>query len=299
MIWIRIVQNRQGILYCLGAYVLWGVLPIYWKLLQTVSALEILAHRIAWSFVFLTGLILFRQQLPGLWRAAANRRAMVINGCAAVLITVNWGTYIWGVNASRIVETSLGYYINPLISVLLGVVFLRERLRPLSCLAVGLVMLAVAYLTYQQGNLPWVAVVLALSFALYGLMKKLSPLGALYGLVLETGMLAGPAFLYLGHAGYVGQGALGKAPLRITVLLLCTGVVTALPLLLFAAAARRIALSTIGLLQYISPTCSLVIGIGIYGESFGTARVIGFTLIWTALGLFWYDSQRNSRLKSS
>jgi chloramphenicol-sensitive protein RarD len=287
-------MNRQGIWFAVGAYLMWGVLPIYWKLLRTVPALEILAHRISWSFLFLIGLIVLRSEGSSLCRAAADRKARWINACASGFIAVNWLTYIWGVNANRILETSLGYYINPLISVLLGVLFLREKLRPMQWLAVGIAALTVVYLTLQQGQLPWVAILLAVTFALYGLMKKISPLSALHGVVMETGVLTGPALLYLACSAYNGHGMFGRSSSTVNLLLACTGIVTALPLLLFAAAARRVPLSTIGLLQYISPTCGLLIGVGVYHEPFGPGRRLGFALIWLALGLYWYDSRARS-----
>lgn len=285
------MTKRHGILFGVAAYGLWGVLPLYWKWLQGVPALEILAHRVAWSFLFLGVLLLVGGGFSGLRHAMADRRAWFINACAGLLIGINWLTYIWGVNANRIVETSLGYYINPLVSVVLGVVFLRERLRPRQWLAVGLAAMAVGYLTLRRGEVPWVAVVLASSFAVYGLLKKLSPLSALYGLIVETGLLVVPALVYLGALGHSGEGAFGVAPPAISGLLGFTGVVTALPLLLFAAAARRVALSTLGLLQYLSPTCSLLIGIGVYRESFGQDRLIAFALIWIALGLYGWESR--------
>jgi chloramphenicol-sensitive protein RarD len=286
------VTVNHGIYFGMAAYGLWGVLPLYWKLLKHVPALEILAHRISWSFLFLGILMLASRPWSGLCQTASHWRVWRINAAAALLISINWLTYIWGVNANRIVETSLGYYINPLVSVILGVVFLHERLRLRQWFAVGLAAVAVAYLAIRLGELPWVAIVLASSFAFYGLLKKLSSLNALHGLVLETGLLALPAAGYLGWLGHTHQGALGQTSPTVNLLLVFTGVVTALPLLLFAAAARRVALSTLGLLQYIAPTCGLFIGIGVYHESFGRDRLMAFILIWIALGLYWWDSHR-------
>jgi chloramphenicol-sensitive protein RarD len=276
---------RQGILWAVGAYSLWGVLPVYWKALQTVPAPQILAHRILWSFVLLGALMFLRREWRVLWNST-NGRTLVVYGVAAAVLSVNWLTYIWAVNAGRIIETSLGYFINPLVSVLLGVVCLRERLRRAQWLAVGVAAVGVSYLTWRHGSVPWVALVLAGSFALYGFLKKQAPLGALHGLTLETAMLWLPAVAFLGWQEAQGVGRLGHGALGTNLLLVLTGVVTALPLLLFAAAARRISLSTIGLLQYLAPTCQLAIGVWVYREPFDRARLVGFVLIWSALALY-------------
>ncbi len=279
----------RGVWLALGAYGLWGVLPVYWKWLQAVPAPQILAHRVVWSFLFLLGLIFLRRDAAALWRSV-DRRNLAAYGMASTLLSVNWLTYIWAVNAGRIVETSLGYFINPLVSVLLGVVFFRERLRPWQWLAVGIAALGVAYLTWQHGALPWVALVLAGTFAFYGLLKKKAPLGSLPGLAFETGILWLPAAAFLLAVEAGGNGQLGRAPVSTWALLIFTGVVTGLPLLLFSAAARRINLSTIGLLQYVAPSCQLLIGVAVYHEPFDRVRWIGFTLIWTALAIYSIES---------
>lgn len=278
-------STRRGVWLAAGAYGLWGVLPVYWKAIRTVPAPEILAHRIVWSFLFLAVLV----ALKGEWaafRAGWNRRNVRVYAVAAALLSVNWLTYIWAVNAARIVETSLGYFINPLVSVALGMVFLRERLRRLQALCVGLATLGVAWLSWQHGTLPWVALVLALSFGLYGLLKKTAPLPALQGLTIETALLWLPALGFLGVREASGAAAFGHAGLRVGAMLFFTGVVTALPLLLFAAAARRVSLTTLGLLQYLAPSCQLLIGVGVYHEPFGRDQALGFGLIWTALALY-------------
>jgi chloramphenicol-sensitive protein RarD len=223
-------------------------------------------------------------------RAVAQGRTLLVYGLAATLLSVNWLTYIWAVNAGRIVETSLGYFINPLVSVLLGVVFLGERLRRAQWVAVALAASGVGWLTWQHGALPWVALVLAVTFALYGFLKKTASLGALHGLTLETALLWLPALAYLGVQEASHQGRLGHTDAVTNVLLVLTGLVTALPLLMFAAAARRVTLSTIGLLQYVAPTCQLLIGVGVYREPFDRARLAGFLLIWAALGLYSAES---------
>ena len=280
---------QRGVWFALGAYGLWGVLPVYWKLLRAVPAPQIMAHRIVWSFLFLLGLILIRREGAALWRSV-DRRTLTAYALASALLGVNWLTYIWAVNAGRIVETSLGYFINPLVSVLLGVLFLRERLRAIQWLAVGVAGVGVSYLTWQHGALPWVALVLAGTFAIYGLLKKTAPLGALPGLALETGILWLPAVVFLVLVEASDRGQVGRAGAFEWGLLFFTGVVTGLPLLLFAVAAPQIRLSTIGILQYVAPTLQLLIGVAVYHEPFGQVRWVGFTLIWAALAIYSIDS---------
>lgn len=279
----------RGVWLALGAYGLWGVLPIYWKLLKSVPASQIMAHRVVWSFAFLAGLVLLRREGLLLLRSV-ERRALMAYALASGLLAINWLTYIWAVNAGRIVETSLGYFVNPLVSVLLGVVFLRERLRALQWLAVAVAGIGVGYLTWQHGALPWVALVLAGTFAVYGLLKKRAPLPALPGLTLETGLLWLPAIIFLLVLEVVDVGQLGRAGVRDWVLLVLTGLVTALPLLLFAAAAQKIKLSTIGILQYVAPSLQLLIGVAVYHEPFGHVRWVGFTMIWSALAIYTVES---------
>jgi chloramphenicol-sensitive protein RarD len=291
-------STRRGVWLAMGAYGLWGVLPLYWKAVRAVPAPEILAHRILWSFLFLALLVGWRREWAP-FRDALTRRNVGIYAVAAGLLSVNWLTYIWAVNASRIVETSLGYFINPLVSVALAMIFLRERLRRLQWVCVVLAGAGVVWLTWQHGRLPWVALVLAVSFALYGLLKKTAPLPALQGLTLETALLWLPALGFLGWREADGQAALGHTGLRIGALLVFTGVVTALPLLLFAAAARRVSLTTLGLLQYLAPSCQLLIGVAVYHEPFGPERALGFGLIWTALALYSLESVWRGRLTRS
>jgi len=278
---------RKGIWLGLGAYLLWGLLPVYWKALRTVPAPEILMHRIVWSFGFLALLIILSRQGRTLFAAATQQRTLAIYLGAALLLGLNWFVYIWAVNHNRIVETSLGYYINPLVSVALGVVVLRERLGAIQWVAVGIAALGVLFLTWQYGAFPWVAVVLALSFACYGLIKKTAPLPALPGLTIETALLWLPAAGYLGALESQGIGHFGQSGGWGDSLLVLTGVVTALPLLLFASAARLVKLSTLGLLQYVSPTCGLILGVAVYGEPFPRARALGFGIIWLALAVYW------------
>lgn len=277
---------NKGVLYALGAYLLWGILPVYWKALAQVPAVQILSHRVIWSVFFLVMMLAARKELVGLRTAlfAPGRLAVVL--LAAALLTVNWLTYIWGVNAGYIVETSLGYFINPLVSVLMGVMILRERLRPIQWVPVGLAAIGVLYLTFNYGRLPWIALVLAFTFGFYGLVKKTAPLEARYGLTLETGAMFGPALLFLLFVGLQGEGYLLGASAWITILLVGTGLVTAFPLLLFGMAAQRIPLTAVGILQYLAPSLQFLIGVFIYHEPFTLERLIGFSIIWLALVIY-------------
>jgi len=273
---------KRGILLAIGAYGLWGLFPIYWRQLQGVPATEIIAHRIVWSLVFVFGVIIFTRHFKKMIHAFHSFRVILIYALAAALLAVNWTTYVWGINTGHIVEASLGYFINPLVSVLLGVVFFRERLRPWQWIAIGLATTGVVYLTVRYGSLPWIGLVLAFTFGTYGLIKKGASLEALEGLGMEVAFLTVPALLLLIHLQLNGTGAFGRAPLP-TFLLAMAGVVTAIPLLMFASAARRIPLSMIGILQYIAPTLQFSIGVWIYGENFSTIRLTGFCFIWAAL----------------
>ncbi len=280
---------KKGILFGIGAYALWGLFPIYWKLLQHVPALQLLGHRIGWSFLLLLAVIFVTRQWTD-FRARLDRRTFLIYSLAALLIGVNWLTYVWAVNAGHIVETSLGYFINPLLSVLLGVVFLRERLRPIQWIPVGLATAGVLYLTFVYGKLPWIALTLAFTFGLYGLVKKLAPLGSLYGLTFETGILFLPALAYLMISETNGTGAFLRTGLTSDLLMFGAGVVTTIPLLLFASAARSIPLTIVGLLQYIAPTLQFLLGVLVYKEPFDQTRLIGFSVVWIALIVFWVEN---------
>jgi chloramphenicol-sensitive protein RarD len=288
---------KRGILYGIGAYALWGFFPIYWKLLHRVSALQLLSHRIAWSLIFLVLVIVVTGQWRG-FRSLISSKTLGIYTLAGILLAVNWLTYVWAVNAGFIVETSLGYFINPLLSVLMGVVFLRERLRPLQWLPIGIAAAGVAYLTFVYGKLPWIALTLAFSFGLYGLVKKLSPLGSLYGLTLETGILFLPALIYLLAVEVDGSGAfLHTGPVS-DLLMVGAGVVTTIPLLMFASAARAIPLTLVGLLQYIAPTLQFLLGVFLYKEPFDQDHLIGFSIVWVALIIFWVENHLASRAVS-
>jgi chloramphenicol-sensitive protein RarD len=280
------VAINRGVWYALGAYIAWGLLPIYWKTLQHVPALEILAHRIVWSLVFALCILAVRRQWRWIGAALRSPRTLLTFTAISLLISVNWLVYIWAVNAGFIVETSLGYFINPLVSVLMGVVILRERLRPGQWAAIGVAAAGVIYLTVRYGSLPWIGLTLAATFATYGLLKKTARLNALDGFATETGLIALPAAAYLIFLGGQGGGELGHTSAATTALLVGTGVVTALPLIFFAAGARRIPLSTVGLLQYIAPTLAFLLGVFIYHEPFNRERLIGFSLIWLALAIY-------------
>ena len=283
-------MSNKGILYGIGAYLMWGFFPLYFKALHIVPALEIMFHRVVWCFLFLALVILVKKEWSNLKFELKRPRILPIYALAAVLLAANWLVYIFGINSGQVVETSLGYFINPLFSVALGVIFLREKLRPMQWLPIGLAAAGVIYLTLQFGALPWIALALAFTFGFYGLLKKIAPLGALHGLTLETAILFLPALGYLLLAESQGSAAFGHTSWSVTLLLALTGVVTAIPLLLFAAAARSIPLYMIGILQYIAPTLQFLLGVLVFGEAFTSARVVGFTIIWLALLLYSVES---------
>ncbi|MBA3533292.1 MAG: EamA family transporter RarD [Ardenticatenales bacterium] len=279
----------------MGAYVLWGLLPLFWKALKEVPALEILAHRMVWSL----GVVLLLLALRGRWRWLASvvrdRRILLTFTTTALLLSLNWYIYIWAVNAGYIVETSLGYFINPLVNVLLGVLFLKERLRLWQGVAIALAFVGVLYLTVQYGALPWIALTLAISFGFYGLLRKTASLDSLEGLTLETLLLFLPALSYLLYLEGQGSAAFGHSSVSTTALLALAGIATATPLLLFASGARRITLTLLGLLQYIAPTLQFLIGVFVYGEELSPARLMGFAIIWAALLLYTGESLLHHR----
>jgi chloramphenicol-sensitive protein RarD len=286
---------NKGILYGIGAYVMWGVLPIYWKLIQSVPALEIVGHRMLWSFVFVFLVVTLRREWQTIVIVRKQPKILLTYLVTAVILTVNWLTYIWAVNSGYIVESSLGYFINPLVNVLLGVIFLRERLRLWQWVSVGLALLGVLYLTISYGALPWISLVLAFSFGFYGLIKKTAPLGSIPGFTIETGFMVLPALGWLLYLEFVGRGAIGHQPTFVSLMLILAGVATGLPLLWFGEAARRVRLSTLGFMQYIAPTFQFLIGVIIYGEDFSQDRVIGFCIIWAALLIFSLDGVTQHR----
>lgn len=279
---------NKGILYALGAYIMWGLFPIYWKWLHDVQATQVIGHRISWSFLLLAIVVIATGQWKK-FRTSLTPRVLGIYLVAGLLLSANWLIYVWGVNAGHVVETSLGYFINPLLSVLLGVIFLKERLRPAQWLPIGLATLGVLYLTWTYGSLPWIALSLAFTFGFYGLVKKTAPLGSLYGLTLETGLVFLPALGYLLFAEGSGQGAFGHTGILTLLLLVGAGPITTIPLLMFASAARRIPLTMVGIMQYIAPTLQFLLGVLVYKEAFTTTSLVGFSLVWLALIVFWTE----------
>ena len=268
------------------AYAVWGFFPIYWKALSGISALELISHRIVWSFVLLAVMIARSDEFKVLRQALRSPRIVGIYSVAAIAIATNWLIFVWAVGISQIVQISLGYFINPLLSVVLGMVVFHEQLRTLQWVSVALAGLGVAYLTMSVGSVPWIALSLATTFAIYSLMKKVSPLTPVQGLAFETGILFVPAALYLMAQALAGRGAfMQSGPLR-NLLMLGSGPVTTLPLLLFAAGVRHIPLSLVGMLQYINPTLQITIGVMLYREPFTRAQFVGFGLVWSALALF-------------
>lgn len=277
---------KPGTLAALTAYIFWGLLPVYWKAVEHVPAQEILGHRIVWSLVVTLGLLVVRRQWDWLKQVGRRPAALLPYVGAAALLALNWFVYIWANNNGHIVETSLGYFINPLVNVLLGVLFLRERMRPWQWAAIGLAAAGVAYMALNYGQPPWIALILAFSFGFYGLIHKTGTLESVQGLNVETGLMFLPALGYLVYLGGRGVGAFGQAGIGVTLLLGLAGFVTAIPLILFAYGARRVPLTTLGVLQYAAPTGQFLLGVIAYGEPFTQARLIGFCLIWLALALY-------------
>lgn len=289
---------NKGIWYALGAYGIWGLFPIYWKWIGHVPALQTISHRIVWSCLILFGIILITRQWKEFSQVIRNARVLRIYTVAAIVLGNNWLVYVWAVNAGFVVETSLGYFINPLINVLIGVLFLRERLRPMQWIPIGLATTGVLYLTFAYGSLPWIALTLAFSFAFYALIKKMAPLNSLHGLTLETGVLFVPALFYLLFVETAGQGAFLHTGVGADALLIGAGLVTTIPLLLFATAARRISLSLIGILQYIAPTLQFLCGVLIYREPFTQSQLIGFGFVWASLIIFAVEGFVSHRAQS-
>ena len=287
-------EDRRGYLYGVAAYVSWGFFPLYFKTLRPAGPLEILAHRVVWSAVFLAAVLTVARNWRRIGRLLRRPRTVLVITAAAVLIAVNWGTYIYGVNTNRVVETSLGYFITPLISVAFGLAFFGERLRSWQWVALGVGTAAVAVLTLDYGRLPWIALTLAVSFASYGLVKKRLGLPPTDGLFVESAVLSAPGLVYLGWLGAAGRATFPGSAGH-TVLLLISGAVTAVPLLLFAASANRITMTGLGILQYIAPILQFFVGVAIEHEPMPAARLFGFGLVWLALVVFTWDGLRQSR----
>ncbi|GAB2613578.1 protein RarD [Paractinoplanes abujensis] len=285
-------DERRGYLYGLAAYGLWGFFPIYFKHLQPASPLEILAHRIVWSVVFVSLLLAAMRNWAFLKRLIRSPKLLGGLALAALLIGVNWGSYIYGVNSERVVETALGYFITPLVIMLLGVTVLRERMSALQWVAVGMGALAVAVLTIDYGHLPYIALLLAGSFGTYSLVKKRMSLPPAEGLFVESSVLALPALAYITWLTAAGDAEFGHVSATHTVLMVFSGLATALPLLLFAAAANSVPMVGIGILQYVAPILQLAVGLLIYHEPMPPARLAGFALVWVALIIFTVDALR-------
>ena len=286
-------ENRRGFLLGVAAYAIWGLFPLYWPLLEPAGAVEILAHRVFWSLAVVVGLVFATRRVDRLRAVLRSPRTRSILTGAAVVIAINWGTYIWAVNNDHVVEASLGSFINPLVTVLIGVVVLRERLRRAQWVALGLAAVAVLALTVEYGHPPWVALILAFSFGTYGLAKKKANVGAVESLTFETMVLGPVAVAYIGWLLFAGTSNFGHHGVGHALLLAATGVVTVIPLLCFGGAATRVSLTTIGLLQYITPTVQFILGVTVFAEPMPAMRWVGFVLIWVALALFTGEALRH------
>jgi chloramphenicol-sensitive protein RarD len=288
-------EERRGAAYAAGAYVLWGLFPLYFPLLEPAGHFEILSHRVVWSLVFCAVALLVRRRWSWIGAIVRDRRRLGLLTVAATVIAINWGVYIWAVNADHVVDASLGYFINPLVTVLLGVVLLRERLRRGQLVAVGLAAIAVLVLTVGYGKPPVIAVVLALSFGTYGLVKKIIGMPALESLTMEAAILFVPSVVLLAVLQARGHLTFGHSSVGNTLLLAAAGPITAVPLLLFGAGAKRVPLTTMGLLQYITPVIQFLIGVFHFHEPLPPARLVGFLLVWFALAVFTADALRQGQ----
>ena len=282
-------EKTTGVIYAVTAYILWGILPVYWKFISSVSSIEILSNRIVWAFVFTILIIIVTKQWSELKLIAKDKKQMFYIFIASILIAINWGLYIWAVNSDKIVDASLGYYINPLLAVALGVIIFKEKISYWTGAALTIASIGVIVKTVQYGKIPWISLGLAISFGLYGAIKKSVKANSIVGLTLETAMLTPVAAAYIVSRHVSGLGAFKTEGTLVILLLIGAGVVTAIPLLLFASSARRLPLSLIGFTQYISPTISLIIGVFVYNEGFTTVDMIAFCFIWAALIVYSFS----------
>ncbi len=283
-------ESLIGVIYAGSAFLIWGLSPVYWKALSAVSALEITMHRVVWSFLFLMCLILLQRRRHEFAGIFYNGRMLLTLLSTAILVSANWFLYIWAVTNNYMLQASLGYYINPLVNVVLGLLFLRERLRRPQVLAVLLAACGVLYLTISYGEFPWIALTLAVSFGVYGLIRKVAPVGALVGLAVETMLLSPPAVLYLVYLNSQGADTILRFSLKLDLLLIGCAPLTAAPLLFFTLGAKRLNLSTLGLMQYIGPSGMFLLAVFIYKEPFSTTQVWTFAMIWAALVIYSTDS---------
>ncbi|MBB4508163.1 EamA family transporter RarD [Rhizobium leguminosarum bv. viciae] len=288
-------DSPRGFAFALTAYLLWGFLPIYMKAVAHISPAEVIAHRIVWSLPLAGIVLIVLGRTQDIRAALSSPRMLAMAALTASLITVNWGTYVWAIGAGHSLDAALGYFINPLFSIFLGAVFLKEKLQPLQIAAIALAALAVAILALDSGGIPWVALTLAVSWGFYALLRKTLPLGPNQGFFLEVLILSGPAVLYIVYLEFGGQGHLYRTGLADTTLLLGCGVITAVPLMIYANGAKLLKLSTIGIMQYIAPTMIFLIAVFVFHEPFGTARMIAFPLIWAGLFLYSWSMLKGSR----
>ncbi|MBY5518880.1 EamA family transporter RarD [Rhizobium leguminosarum] len=287
-------DSPRGFAFALTAYLLWGFLPIYMKAVAHISPAEVIAHRIVWSLPLAGIVLIVLGRTQDIRAALSSPRMLAMAALTASLITVNWGTYVWAIGAGHSLDAALGYFINPLFSIFLGAVFLKEKLQPLQIAAIALAALAVAILALDSGGIPWVALTLAISWGFYALLRKTLPLGPNQGFFLEVLILSGPALLYILYLEFGGQGHLYRTGLSDTILLLGCGVITAVPLMIYANGAKLLKLSTIGIMQYIAPTMIFLIAVFVFHEPFGTARMIAFPLIWAGLFLYSWSMLKGS-----
>jgi chloramphenicol-sensitive protein RarD len=284
-------NSQAGPLYAVLAYGAWGLLPVYWKLFGNTPAVEVLSHRMIWSAVFLCSVLLVQRRWPDLLALLKSPQQVRVLLLTATLLSCNWGLYIYGVNSDRVVETSLGYYINPLVTVLLGFIFLKERLHRGQQVAVLLATAGVGYFIWQLGTVPWIGLGLAITFAFYGLLRKIVQAGPLVGLAVETLLITPVVLLFVGYLATQGNSHFGETPLK-TLLFMGAGVATSMPLLWFNNAANRLRLSTLGFFQYLAPSIALVLGVFLYGEPFTVAHGVTFGCIWAALAIYSATSLR-------
>lgn len=293
-------NSITGLFYGVIAFIAWGFLPIYWKLLKEIPSDEILAHRIFWSFIFAGGVLIYKNGIEALKETLKDRKNVRNALLCSFFITINWGIYIWAVNSGNILQSSMGYYINPLMVVLLGMTVLKEKMNVLQYVSIGFAAIGVAIITIQFGSIPWISLLLAASFALYGLFKKLLKAEALVGLVLETTAIMPLALGYILFKLISGQSALYSVSLSTLVILIFSGVATATPLFWYAMGAARVKLSTMGFLQYMSPTISLILGVFVYGEKFTKTHLLSFSFIWIGLIIYSFSNIESIRsLKGS